>query len=103
MKLDKGSLYAKDIRIKALEDLILQVGYDPSNVQVAELLIKKNNDDIAALRKQLKLPQSEHPQTKEILQDQTEKEEMMKLILKLTIRSKKWNFKWTSLSKRRKM
>ena len=32
MKLDKGSLYAKDLRIKALEDLILQVGYDPSNV-----------------------------------------------------------------------
>jgi len=29
MKLDKGSLYAKDLRIKALEDLILQVGYDP--------------------------------------------------------------------------
>ena len=25
MKLDKGSLYAKDLRIKALEDLILQI------------------------------------------------------------------------------
>ena len=56
MKLDKGSLYEKDLRIKALDDLILQVGYDPSNVQVAELLIKKKNDDIVALRKQLKLP-----------------------------------------------
>ena len=61
MKLEKGSLYAKYLRIKALEDLILQVGYDPSNVQEAELLIKKKNEDIATLRKQLKLPQSEYP------------------------------------------
>ena len=29
MKLDKGSLYAKDLRIKALEDLILKIGLDP--------------------------------------------------------------------------
>ena len=88
MMLDKGYLYAKDLRIKALEDLVLQVGYDPSNIQAAELLAKKKNDDITALRKQLKFPQSEHLKTKEILQDQTEKEEMMKLILKLTAQIK---------------
>ena len=35
MKLDKAYLYAKDLRIKALEDLVLQVGYDPSNIQAA--------------------------------------------------------------------
>ena len=51
-------------------------------------MIKKKNEDIAALRKQLKLPQSEHPQTKEVLQDQSEKEEMMKLILQLTAQIK---------------
>ena len=61
MNLDKASLYAKYLRIKALEYLILQIGVDPSNVQAVEVLIKKKNDDIAALRKQLKLPQSEHP------------------------------------------
>ena len=88
MKLDKGSLYAKDKRIKALEDLILQVGYDPSNVQAAEMQIKKKNEDIATLRKHLNLPQSEHPQTKEILQEKSEKEEMMKFILKLTTQIK---------------
>ena len=32
MKMDKASLYAKDLRIKALEELVLQVGYDPSNI-----------------------------------------------------------------------
>ena len=77
VKLDKGSLYAKYLRIKALEYLILQIGVDPSNVQAAEVLIKNKNDDIAALRKQLKLPQSEHPQSKEILQEQKEKDDMM--------------------------
>lgn len=67
MKLEKGSLYEKDIRIKALEDLILQIGVDPLNLQDAEVLIKKKNYDIGTLRKQLKLPQSEHPQSKEII------------------------------------
>ena len=64
IKLDKVSLYAKELRIKSLEDLVLQIGVDPSNIQVAQALIKKNNDGITALRKQLKLPQSEHPQAK---------------------------------------
>ena len=40
------------------------------------------------MRKQLKLPQHEHPQAKEILQEQTKKEEMAKLILKLTTQVK---------------
>ena len=51
MKMDKASLYAKDLRIKALEELVLQVGYDPSNIQTGKILVKKKNEDIAALRK----------------------------------------------------
>ena len=62
MKVDKASSYAKDLRIKSLEELVIQVGYDPSNVKAAEQLVKKKNEDIAALRKQLKLPPTEHPQ-----------------------------------------
>ena len=84
MKMDKASLYAKDLRIKALEDLVLQVGYDPTNIKAAEALVSKKNEDITALRKQLKLPQGEHPQINEILQDQKEKDEMMSFILQLT-------------------
>ena len=67
MKLDKASLHAKDLRIKSLEDLVIETWMDPSNIEVAKALIKQKNQDIAALRKQLKLPQSEHPQEKEIL------------------------------------
>ena len=73
MKMDNASLYAKDIRIKALKEIVLQVGYDPSNIQAAELLMNKKNEYMVALRKQNKLPQSEHPKTNEILQDQSEK------------------------------
>ena len=61
MKLDKASLHAKDLRIKSLEDLVIETGADPSNTEVAKNLIRQKNEDISALRKQLKLPQSEHP------------------------------------------
>ena len=83
MSLDKASLHAKDLRIKSLEDLVIQTGVDPSNIQVAQALIKKKNEDIVALRKKLTLPQDEHPQAKEILQQQNEKDEMMQLVLKI--------------------
>ena len=88
MKLDKASLHVKDLRIKSLEDLVLQFGVDPSNIQVSQALIKQKNEDIADLRKQLKLPQHEHPQAKEILQEQTKKAEMAKLIPKMTAQVK---------------
>ena len=101
MKVEKASLYAKDLRIKALEELVLQVGYDPSDIKAVELLIKKKNEDIAALRKQLKLPQSEHPQTKEVLQDQSEKEEMMKLILQMTAQIKEMEIQMDKLVQER--
>jgi hypothetical protein len=48
-----------------LEELVLKIGYDPANVKAAEEMIKKKNADIASLRKQLKLPPTEDPQTKE--------------------------------------
>ena len=64
MKVNKASSYDKYLRIKSLEELVIQVGYDPANVKVAEQLVKKKNEDIAVLRKQLKFPSTEHPQAK---------------------------------------
>ena len=55
LKLEKSSSQAKDTRIKSLEELVIDVGYDPKNVKFAEELIKKKNAEIAALKKQLKL------------------------------------------------
>jgi len=39
-----------------LEDLVIELGHDPKDIKATEKLIKKNNDDIAALKKQLKIP-----------------------------------------------
>ena len=46
---------AKDSRIKDLEDFIVKIGYDPTNVQAVEEILKKNNADITVLTKQLKI------------------------------------------------
>jgi hypothetical protein len=41
LKLENISSFVKDNRIKSLEDLVLKIGYDPSNVKAAEEIIKK--------------------------------------------------------------
>ena len=67
-QLEKVSSQAKDTRIKSLEDLVIELGHDPKDVKASERLIKNKNDDIAALKKQLKIPQLHHPQTMEVLE-----------------------------------
>jgi hypothetical protein len=81
LKLEKISSFAKDNRIKTLEELVLKIGYDPSNVKAVEEMLKKKNVDIASLRKQLKLPPTEDAQAKEIAETEGEKDEMLKLIM----------------------
>jgi DNA repair ATPase RecN len=66
---------------KSLEELVLKIGYDPSNVKVVEELLKKKNADIASLRKQLKFLATEDSQTKEMVETEGQKEEMLKLIM----------------------
>ena len=51
LNMEKISSFAKDNRIKTLEEMVLKIGYDPSNVKVVEEMIKKKNADIASLRK----------------------------------------------------
>ena len=51
LKLENISSLAKDNKIKSLEELVLKIGYDPSNFKEVEELLKKKNDDIAFLRK----------------------------------------------------
>jgi hypothetical protein len=81
LKLEKMSSFAKDNKIKTLEELVLKIGYDPTNVKAAEEMIKKKNADIAALRKQLKLPPTEDPQMKEIAEREGENDEMLRLLM----------------------
>jgi len=50
LQLEKASSQDKDNRIKTLEELIIGLGHDPKDVKAAEALIKKKDEDIAALR-----------------------------------------------------
>jgi hypothetical protein len=81
LKLEKISSFDKDNRIKTLEELVLKIRYDPSNVKAVEEMLKKKNSDIASLRKQLKLPPTKDSQAKEIAETEGEKDEMLKLIM----------------------
>jgi len=81
LKLEKISSFAKDNRINTLEELVLKISYDPVNIKAAEEIIKKKNADIDTLRKQLKLPPTEDPQTKQIAEREGEKDEMLKLLM----------------------
>jgi len=81
LKMEKISSFNKDKRIKSLEELVLNIGYDPSNVKSMEEMVKMKNDDIASLRNQLKLPPTKDSQAKEIAKMEGEKDEMLKLIM----------------------
>jgi hypothetical protein len=59
--MEKVSSLAKDNKIKSLEELVLKIGYDPTNIKEAEEMIKNKNVDIASLRKQLKISVTEDP------------------------------------------
>jgi hypothetical protein len=81
LKLEKISSFAKDNIIKTLEELVLKIGYYPSNVNEVKEMLKNKNDDIESLRKQLKLPPTEDSEAKEIDDTEGEKDEMLKLIM----------------------
>lgn len=97
LNLEKASSQAKDNKIKSLEELVMEVGYDPKNIKVSEELIKKKNAYIVALKKQMKFPPAEHPQAKEVLQNEGQKDEMMNLIIQLTTQLKEMKNKMDKL------
>ena len=61
LELEKASSLAKDNRIKSLEEIIMELGHDPKDPKGIQALIKKKEEDIVALRKQLRLPITMHP------------------------------------------
>ena len=65
---------AKDNKIKSLEELVLKIGYDPTNVKASKELVKNKNVDTTSLRKQLKLPATKYSQAKEVAKTEGHKE-----------------------------
>lgn len=85
LDLDKASSVAKDNMIKSMKYIIIELGHDPKDPKGIKELMKKKEEDIATLRKQLKLPPTMHPQTVEVVQQKSE-EDMMELLMKLNER-----------------
>ena len=101
LKMEKVYALPKDTRIKTLEDLVIKLGYDPSNINIVQEHVKKKNLDIVVLRKQLKLPATEDPLAKDITETKTHKEDVMKLIMEQTAQLKKMETKMEKLIKER--
>ena len=68
--------------------MVVRIGYDPSDVKAAEAIIKKREMDIVALKKQLKIPATRDPLTKEIEETESQKDKMMKLIIEQSLQIK---------------
>lgn len=99
LKMEKVYVLAKDTRIKNPEELVIKLGYDPSNINVAQKLVKEKNLDIKTLRKQLKLPTTEDPLAKDIEEIETQKADMMKLIIEQKAQLKQMQKKMEKLIK----
>lgn len=77
---ERLSSQAKDNRIKSLEEIIIDLGHDPSDRTGVKAHMKKKDDDLNALKKRLKLQPTEHPQTTE-LQKQKRAEDQLDLLM----------------------
>ena len=63
----------------------MELGHDPKDPKGIQALLKKKEEDIATLKKQLKLPITMHPQTTEVSQ-QKEEEDVMGLLMRMNER-----------------
>lgn len=69
------SSFVKDNKIISLEDLIIKLGHDLKEIKVVEELIKNKEEDIQALRKQVKLL------AKEVSNIEIEKEKLFTIMV----------------------
>ena len=68
LELERASSQAKDNRIGALEDIIIEIGHDPKDIKGIQALLKLRDADMATLRKRIKVPATIHPQKEEVAQ-----------------------------------
>jgi len=85
LDLEKISSLAKDNRIKTLEEIILDLGHDPKDHKGVKALMKKKDDDIVALRNQLRFSPTVHRQTAELVKEK-ESEDAIDLLMRLNQR-----------------
>jgi len=80
LELERASSQAKDNRIKALEDIIIELGHDPKDIKAVQALLKLRDVDMAALRKMVKVPATIHPQIEEVAQLRHDKDAAAMLV-----------------------
>jgi len=80
LELERASSQAKDNRIKALEEIIIELGHDPKDIKAVQALLKLMDADMAALRKMVKVPATIHPQTEEVAQLRHDKDAASMLV-----------------------
>lgn len=80
LELERASSQAKDNRIKALEEIIIELGHDPKDIKAVQELLKLRDADMVALRKMVKVPTTIHPQTEEVAQLRHEKDAASMLV-----------------------
>jgi len=80
LELEKASSQAKDNRLRALEDIIIELGHDPSDPKAVQALMKKKEEYITTLRKMVKLPATLHPQTEGVAQQRKDQDVMAMLL-----------------------
>ena len=74
LELEKASSQAKENRLRALEDIIIELGHDPSDPKGIQALMTKKEEDIAALRKMVKLLATLHPQIEGVAQQRKDQD-----------------------------
>ena len=80
LELERASSLAKDNRIKALEEIIIELGHDPKDIKAVKALLKLRDAGFAALRKMIKVPTTIHPQTEEVAQLRHDKDATSMLV-----------------------
>ena len=55
LELERASSQAKDNRIKALEDIIIEFGHDPNDIKAIQEVLKLRDADLAAIKKRMKI------------------------------------------------
>lgn len=82
LQLEKASSQAKDNRIRSLEEFIIELGHDPNDPKGVQALMKKKEEDVEALKKQLRLSPTIHSETTEVAQ-QKEEEDVVSFLVRM--------------------
>ena len=76
LKHEKVENKANLIRIKKLQAYVVSLGSEPGNAQDTRKLLEEKDNTIQVLKKSLKIPNSEHAQSPELLALQEEKDKV---------------------------